>query len=350
MTKTNESGCKMKEMGDTVRAGGEIPMIECDGLVKVFGENRAVDGVSLRIARGEIYGFLGPNGAGKTTTVRMLTTMERPTSGRISIDGHDTRGEYLLARRDIGVIQQQNSLDKDISVRENIMHHALMQGMSRREARERMYALCETMELTDRLDELVEHLSGGWKKRVSIVCSMVHDPKVLFLDEPTTGLDTQSRNLLWRMIRALNRGGTTIFLTTHYIFEAESLCDRIGIIDRGRLIAEGSPAELEEAVGRYVMVRTDEDDVERMSFFRDRHSAREEADRYTGEHNTVVRKTTLEDVFIELTGRQMRCSTCSPRWPASPTGTCASYAGTSPRRWCPRSWAPCCTSWPSPTG
>lgn len=282
-------------------ADGDV--IVCDGLLKVFGEKRAVDGISLRIRRGEIYGFLGPNGAGKTTTVRMLTTMEKPTAGRVRIDGHDTRDEYIMARRNIGVIQQQNSLDKDISVRENIMHHALMQGMSLAQAKERMGELCEIMELTDRMDDLVEHLSGGWKKRVSIVCSMIHDPLVLFMDEPTTGLDTQSRNLLWRMIRALNRKGTTIFLTTHYIFEAESLCDRIGIIDRGHLIAEGTPEGLEERIGRFVMIRTDEEDNQTMTFFPDRHSAKDAADAFTGEHNTVVRRTTLEDVFLELTGR-----------------------------------------------
>lgn len=299
---------------ETVAPTGGGHIIQCDDLLKVFGDKRAVDRLTLRIRRGEIYGFLGPNGAGKTTTVRMLTTMERPTAGRVNINGYDTRDDYLMARRNIGVIQQQNSLDKDISVRENIMHHALMQGMSMSEARGRMMELCEIMELIDRLDELVEHLSGGWKKRVSIVCSMVHDPLVLFLDEPTTGLDTQSRNLLWRMIRALNRKGTTIFLTTHYIFEAESLCDRIGIIDKGKLIAEGTPEELEDKVGRFIMVRTDEEDNQTMTFFPDRHSAKDAADRFTGEHNTVVRRTTLEDVFLELTGRKMRCSISSERW------------------------------------
>lgn len=276
-------------------------IIETDGLTKVFGKLRAVDSLSLEVRRGEIYGFLGPNGAGKTTTVRMLTTMEVPTSGSITVDGYDTRTEYLKARRNIGVIQQQNSLDKDISVKENIMHHALMQNMSRVQAKERMGELCDIMELTDRLDTLVEHLSGGWKKRVSIVCSMIHDPDILFMDEPTTGLDTQSRNLLWKMIRALNRKGTTVFLTTHYIYEAESLCDRIGMIDHGRLVAQGSPAEIIDSVGRFVMVRTVDDDST-VTFFPDRHSAKTAADSFTGEHNTVVRKTTLEDAFLEITG------------------------------------------------
>lgn len=284
----------MKMFSDTI--------IQTEGLTKVFGKLRAVDSLSLEVRKGEIYGFLGPNGAGKTTTVRMLTTMEVPTSGRILVNGHDARTEYIDARRSIGVIQQQNSLDKDISVRENIMHHALMQNMTRQEAKERMVELCDIMELTDRLDDLVEHLSGGWKKRVSIVCSMVHDPDILFMDEPTTGLDTQSRNLLWKMIRALNKKGTTIFLTTHYIFEAESLCDRIGMIMKGRLVAEGTPEELIESVGRFAMVRTDEDDNTTISFYPDRHAAKAAADEFTGEHNTVVRRTTLEDVFLDITG------------------------------------------------
>lgn len=299
-------------------------IIQVEGLTKDFGRLRAVAGITFEVRRGEIFGFLGPNGAGKTTTVRMLTTMELPTSGSIVVNGHDTRHDYIEARRSIGVIQQQNSLDKDISVRENIMHHALMQNLSRAQAKERMAELCGVMELTDRLDDLVEHLSGGWKKRVAIVCSMIHDPDILFMDEPTTGLDTQSRNLLWKMIRALNRKGTTIFLTTHYIFEAESLCDRIGIIDQGRIVAQGTPEELISGVGRFVMVRTDEDDSTVVEFFPDRHSAVEAADRFAGEHSTVVRRTTLEDAYLEITGRRDRCTTSSGRSTACPTATCAS--------------------------
>lgn len=297
------------QMSDICPHGSADSVIRCEGLRKYFGDLKAVDGIDLEVRRGEIYGFLGPNGAGKTTTVRMLTTMERPTSGTVWIDGHETSKDYIAARRSIGIIQQQHSLDKDISVRENIIHHALMQGMSLKDSKRRMMELCDTMELTGRLDDLVASLSGGWKKRVAIVCSMIHDPEVLFMDEPTTGLDTQSRNLLWRMIRALNRQGTTIFLTTHYIYEAESLCDRIGIIDKGRLIAEGTPDELVSSVGRFVMVRTDEElDEVSLTFFPDRESAMEAADVHSGEHNTVVRKTTLEDAFLEITGGTLRCA------------------------------------------
>ena len=200
-----------------------------------------------------------------------------------------------------------------------------MQGMSLKQSKARMKELCDTMELTGRLDDLVANLSGGWKKRVAIVCSMIHDPEVLFMDEPTTGLDTQSRNLLWRMIRALNRQGTTIFLTTHYIYEAEALCDRIGIIDKGRLIAEGSPDELVSSVGRFVMIRTDEErDDFSLTFFQDRASAIAAADEHSGEHNTVVRKTTLEDAFLEITGGVLRCTVSSERCAGSLTATCAS--------------------------
>lgn len=300
-------------------------VIRCEGLVKDFGDFRAVDGVTLDVRRGEIYGFLGPNGAGKTTTVRMLTTMERPTSGKVWIDGHDTSDDYIAARRSLGVIQQQHSLDKDISVRENIMHHALIQGLSRKQAKQRMDELCPIMELEPRMDDLVENLSGGWKKRVAIVCSMIHDPDVLFMDEPTTGLDTQSRNLLWRMIRSLNRNGTTIFLTTHYIYEAESLCDRVGMITHGHLITEGTPQELIESVGRFVTVTTvDEEQEPVMRFFDNREDAVAEADRHASEHNTVLRKTTLEDAFLAITGRGIRCTTYSERPSACPTATCAS--------------------------
>ncbi len=303
---------------------GDDVVIRCEGLCRDFGDLKAVKGVDLEIRRGEIYGFLGPNGAGKTTTVRLLTTMDRPTSGKIWIDGHDTSTEYLEARRRLGIIQQQHSLDKDISVRENIMHHALMQGMSRAEGKAEMMRLCETLELTDRLDSVVEDLSGGWKKRVAIVCSMIHSPEILFMDEPTTGLDTQSRNMLWKMIRALNRGGTTIFLTTHYIYEAEALCDRIGMIDHGEIIAGGSPRDLIDSVGRYAAVRSDEDgNVVGAEFFHDRSEAEAEAAKYDS-FTTIVRRSTLEDVYLRLTGGMERRTTSSARPAGSRTATCAS--------------------------
>lgn len=280
-------------------------IIRAEGLRKTFGKLVAVDDLSIVVRKGEIYGFLGPNGAGKTTTVRMITTMERPDAGKVFIEGFDTSTDYIDARKNIGVIQQQNSLDKDISVRENIMHHALMQNLSFKESKKRMYELCEIMELTDRLDSLVSTLSGGWKKRVSIVCSLIHHPDILFMDEPTTGLDTQSRNMLWKMIRNINRSGTTIFLTTHYIFEADSLCDRVGIINKGHMVAEGTPKELKDRLGRIALVYSNDDNDENIRYFSDRNEAKIASLELPHDYNVTIRATNLEDVFLELTGRKL---------------------------------------------
>ncbi len=277
-------------------------IIRAEGLVKRFGQLTAVDGVSLSINKGEVYGFLGPNGAGKTTTVRMLTTMELPDQGKIWIDGYETRTQYVDARRCLGVIQQQNSLDKDLTIKENIIHHGLMQNLSYGESKRRMLELGEIMEINDRLDDKVENLSGGWKKRVSIVCSLMHDPTVLFMDEPTTGLDTQSRNMLWKLIRNINRKGTTIFLTTHYIFEAESLCDRVGIINKGRIIAEGTPQELKDMVGNFALISIDQDNNEVHSYYKDMGSAKRASLDAPQDVSISIRPTNLEDVFLELTG------------------------------------------------
>jgi len=280
-------------------------IIRAENLVKRFGKLTAVDGLSLSVKKGEIYGFLGPNGAGKTTTVRMLTTMELPNEGRIWIDGNDTSDHYIEARKLLGVIQQQHSLDKDLTVRENIIHHALMQNLSFSESKKRMMDLSDLMELGDRLDTKVMNLSGGWKKRVAIVCSLIHEPEILFMDEPTTGLDTQSRNMLWKLIRNINRNGTTIFLTTHYIFEAESLCDRVGIINSGKLINEGTPAELKDKIGKFTLVAIDGNGDEHISYYHDLSAAKEASLELDSETSCSIRRTNLEDVFLELSGRKL---------------------------------------------
>ena len=288
-----------------VEEGSGDIVLKAEGLVKTFGRFTAVDHMDVSVRRGEIYGFLGPNGAGKTTTIRMLTTMERPTSGKVEIEGYDTATAFLQARRKIGIIQQQHSLDKDLSVRENIMHHALMQNLSLKEAKAKMKELCALMELDDRMDQLASTLSGGWRKRVTIVCALLHDPEILFLDEPTTGLDTQSRNLLWRMIRNINRKGTTIFLTTHYIFEAESLCDRVGIIDKGRMIAEGTPEELRSRVGNVALASVDPEGVEHVSYHNSIEAAKEASLALPHDRTISIRASNLEDVFLELTGGKL---------------------------------------------
>ena len=280
-------------------------IIRTEHLVKSFGKLIAVDDLTLGVRRGESYGCLGPNGAGKTTTVNLLTTMDLPDSGVITLDGCDAISERITARRGIGVIQQQHSLEKEISVRENIVHHGLMQYMSRAQINESMDKLCERMQLTDRLDTLVRDLSGGWKKRVAIVCSLIHNPQILFMDEPATGLDTQSRALLHQMIRAINHDGTTIFLTTHYMSEAEDLCDRVGIINSGHFIAEGTPEELCSHVGAFTLVVTDEQGVEHVSFYTSRAEAQQAASQAPETHAIQVREANLEDVFLELTGRKL---------------------------------------------
>lgn len=332
----NTVSCDWKYMADD-RSDGTGPIgafqsyaIEASQLVKRFGSLVAVDHLDLKVRKGEIYGFLGPNGAGKTTTVRMLTTMDLPDSGIISIDGHPTKTDYIAARRHIGVIQQQHSLEKDISVRENIVHHGLMQNLSKKQIKERMEELCGIMELNDRLDTLVGNLSGGWKKRVAVVCSLIHEPDILFMDEPTTGLDTQSRNILWRMIRSINGKGTTIFLTTHYIFEAENLCDRVGIISHGKLITEGTPNELKSGLGPVALVSADDEGTEHVQFFQTRAEAREASGRIHESHDTMIRSTNLEDVFLELTGGKFRRTTFWARPQGWPTGTSVSSAAT----WC----------------
>jgi ABC-2 type transport system ATP-binding protein len=280
-------------------------VIRAEHLVKSFGKLIAVDDLTLGVRKGEIYGFLGPNGAGKTTTLSMLTTMDLPDSGAIRLGECDAIADRINARRGIGVVQQQHSLEKEISVRENIVHHGLMQNMSQAAIRENMSRLCERMQLTDRLDTLVRDLSGGWKKRAAIVCSLIHNPQILFMDEPATGLDTQSRALLHQMIRSINNDGTTIFLTTHYMFEAEDLCDRVGIINAGHFIAEGTPEELRGTVGPFTLVVTDETGAEHVSFFSTRAEAQQASLDVADACAIQIREANLEDVFLELTGRKL---------------------------------------------
>ena len=275
-------------------------IVQVEGLTIRFGDFTAVDDLTFSIKRGEIFGFLGPNGAGKTTTIRAITTIQRPTSGRIVIDGHDSSSDYLAARRCIGIAQQHISLDKDLSVRQNINYHAMLHKIPKDVMEERVKELSETLGLGEHMDKKIADLSGGWKRKAAIVCSILHDPSVLFLDEPTAGLDTQSRHLLWELVRTLNSHGTTIFLTTHYIEEAESLCDRVAIIDRGKLTAIGTVEELRDMIGK-ITVDVTEGNKTIPHHFRSREEAKSFAETQGGEFYNI-RRTTLEDVFLELSG------------------------------------------------
>jgi ABC-2 type transport system ATP-binding protein len=226
-----------------------VPAIVVAGLERAFGEFRAVQGIDLEVAEGEIYGFLGPNGAGKTTTVRMLTTLLLPTGGRASVAGHDVVGEARRVRASIGVALQEAALDPLMTGRELIRLQATLQGLPPAEGRRKADSLLERVDLTAAADRRVGTYSGGMQRRLDLAAALIHEPRVLFLDEPTTGLDPVSRKTIWEEVRALNDDGTTVFLTTQYLEEADQLADNVGIIDNGRIVAEGTPEELKAEVG-----------------------------------------------------------------------------------------------------
>jgi ABC-2 type transport system ATP-binding protein len=228
-----------------------MPAIEAKGLERTFaGDVRAVAGVDLEVADGEIYAFLGPNGAGKTTTVRMLTTLLRPTAGSATVAGHDVISEAAEVRRAIGVALQEAALDPLMTGRELIRLQATLHGLPRDEGRRRADALMERVDLVDAADRQIGTYSGGMRRRLDMASALVHEPPVLFLDEPTTGLDPVSRRAIWQEVSNLNREGTTVFLTTQYLEEADQLARRVGIIDFGRIVAEDTPARLKAQIGR----------------------------------------------------------------------------------------------------
>jgi ABC-2 type transport system ATP-binding protein len=278
-------------------------IIRGKGITKKFGDFTAVDNIDVEIKRGEIFGFLGPNGAGKTTTIRVMTTLIPPTSGEIEIEGHTVKGLDDPVKEKVGIIQQHIALDNDVSVRENIRYHAILHRIPRKEAKERIDRLVKTMGLEPYLDYMAINLSGGWKRRVAIVNALIHEPSILVMDEPTAGLDTQSRHMLWKLIRELNSEGTTVFITTHYMDEAEELCDRIAIINHGKVIAQGKPAELCEQLGMFAVEYVLEGSEKQYRYFHERSEAMEFRDSLPEGAQVTTRKTNLEDVFLELTGR-----------------------------------------------
>jgi ABC-2 type transport system ATP-binding protein len=225
-------------------------MIHVENLVKTFGEVNAVDGVSFEVAKGEIFAFLGPNGAGKTTTIQMLTTLQRPTSGTMKLDGLNPVTQQLEARRTFGIVFQDPSLDSELTAYENMELHGVLYHVPRKVRAERIELLLKLFELWDRKDSYVKTYSGGMKRRLEIARGFLHTPKILFLDEPTLGLDPQSRNQLWTHVKSLNESeGVTVFLTTHYMDEAERVAHRIAIIDHGKIVSVGTAQELKERTG-----------------------------------------------------------------------------------------------------
>jgi len=248
-------------------------MIRVENLSKTFGEFKAVDNISFEVGKGEIFAFLGPNGAGKTTTIKMLTTLLHPTSGKIFLDGLDPSVDKLRARKSFGIDFQDPSLDGDMTGLENLELHAVLYHVPRRQAKERIESLLKLFELWDRRDTQVKKYSGGMKRRLEIARGFLHTPKILFLDEPTLGLDPQSRNLLWAQVKQLNESEqVTVFLTTHYMDEADRVAHRIAVIDHGKGVALGTSAEIKERTGT----------------------------------------TTLEEAFLSLTGSEIRDESADP--------------------------------------
>jgi len=226
-------------------------MIQAKHLTKQFGQFKAVDDISFTVQAGEIFAFLGPNGAGKTTTIKMLTTLLRPTSGTLEVDGLDPATSPNEVRKRFGIVFQDPSLDADLTAYENMEIHGVLYHVPRKVRLERIEQLLGLFELWERRNEQVKLFSGGMKRRLEIARGLLHTPKILFLDEPTLGLDPQTRNQLWTHVKHLNQTeGVTVFLTTHYMDEADRVAQRIAVIDHGKIVAEGSPQELKEQTGR----------------------------------------------------------------------------------------------------
>ena len=302
-------------------------LIEARGLRKEFGSFTAVDGIDVAVRRGEAFGFLGPNGAGKSSTMRMIGCVSPISGGSLRVLGMDpaTQGSAIRAR--IGVVPQLDSLDGELTVRDNLIVYARYFGIPRARCREIADELLEFANLTERANSVVDALSGGMKRRLTIARALVNDPEILLLDEPTTGLDPQARHVLWDRLFRLKRSGVTLVLTTHYMEEAEQLCDRLVIMDRGRIQAEGTPRSLiEEHSTRDVLeLRFDDDDLtphaDRLEGLATRTEVLpdrlllyvEDGERATAHVqerglrpvSSLVRRSTLEDVFLKLAGRSL---------------------------------------------
>lgn len=281
-------------------------MIEISGLNKDYSGKKVVDGLDLEVGHGELFGFLGPNGAGKTTTIRILTTLTKPSSGLVRINGIDVAKDPARVKSEFGIVQQHLSLNRDLTIGENLQLHARLHHLSRKERKERIADLLDYVELSDHADYLIDDVSGGMKRRAMIARALIHRPKLLFLDEPTVGLDAQTRRRVWDLIRRMNSEGTTVFLTTHYIEEAEALCQRVGVLHHGRIIAIGSPLSLRQKLGMIAVEMNLNGAGTEYRYFADRAKAAQFIETLPGTERVVMRESNLEDVFIEFTGQKVQ--------------------------------------------
>lgn len=304
-----------------------MPVIKVENLVKNFGNIPAVNDISFEVDEGTIFGFLGPNGAGKTTTINILCTLLAPTSGRAYINGYDCARESAEVRRSIGIVFQDTTLDKDLTAYENLVFHAYLYNLKRSEMKVRIGDLLQFVGLYERKNDLVKKFSGGMKRRLEVARGLIHNPKVLFLDEPTLGLDPQTRSNLWEFIGELpKKHNVTVFMTTHYMEEAE-VCDSISIIDNGKIIVAGTPEELKKTVGGDVVyIRTNDNKKAKSEIEKLFDAEVSEKDdelfltvlkgdacipeiiRTIGETVLSVRlqRPTLNDVFLKMTGKEIR--------------------------------------------
>lgn len=308
------------------------PIIIVENLTKQFDNINAVDGISFEVQRETIFGFLGPNGAGKTTTINILCTLMSPTSGSSSIDGHDCMKESSEVRKKMGIVFQDNTLDKELTAYENLLFHSYLYDIPKKVRKIRIEEALNFIGLYERKDELVKRFSGGMKRRLEVARAIIHQPKVLFLDEPTLGLDPQSRTNLWEFISELpKKHDVTIFMTTHYMEEAE-ICDKIAIIDKGKIIAQGSPNELKKMVGGDVIYLKTMDNIAAIDEIKkmlnlDAEEKNEEVFISVSKGDACIPKLintlgdmvisvrlqrpTLNDVFLKLTGKAIRPETAS---------------------------------------
>ncbi|SMC70078.1 ABC transporter ATP-binding protein [Janibacter indicus] len=302
-------------------------LLSASGLTKTFGDFTAVDGIDVQVTRGESFGFLGPNGAGKSSTMKMVAATSPPTGGELRIFGLDPVADGAVVRARLGNCPQQDNLDEEITVEENLHVYGRYFGLPRKVIRERTDELLDFAQLTERRKDKVEPLSGGMKRRLTIARSLINNPEILLLDEPTTGLDPQARHVLWDRLFRLKRQGVTLIITTHYMDEAEQLCDRLVVMDHGRIVAEGSPrsliqthstrevlelrlpvddhlhaADLVEGIGERVEALPD-----RLLVYTDHGDGTLEAVHARGLQpvSSIVRRSSLEDVFLHLTGRTL---------------------------------------------
>lgn len=276
-------------------------MIEVESLTKEYGSITALNDVSLRVEKGEVFGLLGPNGAGKTTLIKTLTALSRPDRGRAAIGGFDVVEHAIEIKKLVGVVPQENNLDRELTASENLRIYGMLHRVEPLEGR--IKNVLDMVGLWDRRDSVVAHFSGGMQRRLLVSRALLSEPDVLFLDEPSTGLDPQIRRSLWDIIRKAGRGGRTVIITTHYIEEAEALCDRVGILSKGTLIALDRPDNLKVHVGEYVVEFIDAEGRLLQEMFRSREEAHERARGI--EAAVTVRKTNLEDVFIKFTGERI---------------------------------------------